>query len=194
MEVKKQQTRYHLHGDGQLTLMKAVEMKKEFEKLEEPYERNGKKYIMKWRIGKTTSRQLVIDIDDNDVKNFRSVMDNLHSLFPNDTFIKIKTMHGYQIIDQKEWGFAFKNLKVLNVLMEDTEIAQYREQLLNFLQNCRTEGQLKGFFNAEFEKSGLCVPIGKIDYLYNVLGVANGKYTLRISPKQIGDKWEILSD
>lgn len=198
----REQTRFHLNrgidvnnlpeDKRKLQLSKAVEMIKELQPLEQI--ENGQK--AEWRIGKTTESILIVDIDNHDEKNLARVLANLHSLF-NERYTTIKTLHGYQIIgtERSRADFEYKNLCVLDVDIERYHyvMQEYKEKLLSYLESFRNSGiPIKGNFNKAFEETDFCNPIGEIDYLYNILGIEKGFYTIRLTKKSKNDKWEMI--
>ncbi len=187
----KEITRYHLKtAKSQNSLGKAREWTQELQKMERPYQKDGKWYIKHWRIGITTPSNLVIDIDNHNENELKTIQENLKILFPKDDFVTLKTLNGYQIIDKAadKVSFQFKNLKVLNKDLNNNDpekVISYREQLIELFDNGED-------FNEDFSKSELFNPIGTFDYLYNCLGVMNGYYSLRLTKKSKNDNWEVI--
>ncbi len=186
----KEITRYHLKTEkSKNSLGKAFEWMQELNKMEKPFQKDGKLYIHHWRIGITTPSNLILDIDNHDERNLKLTLDNLKILFPYDVFVTLKTLNGFQIIDtiEDKASFQFKNLKVLNKdLSNDPEKAiAYREQLVELFDKGED-------FNVDFKKSALFNPVGSFDYLYNALGTINGYYSLRLTKKRKEDKWEVI--
>ena len=197
---RKEASRFMLRGGKtEQKKAKAIQMMNELNTLEEPYERDGKKYKIVQRMGITTERQLIIDIDNHDEANLAGVEGSLQFCFPGEEYLKIKTLNGCQIIfkSAEKFSFKYKHLKVLNVTLDRNHdaIFQFEKDLTTFLEKFRKKYPKppKGLFNIQLRASGLINPVGDIDYLYNVLAVVVGHSTIRISPKKEGDKWEVIS-
>ncbi len=201
---KNEQTRIHLNKGVDMNtltreqripcLLKAMEQRKEYQELEKPYKIKGLRYKNQWLIGKTTDSILIIDIDNHDENSLKNIRKALTELFPSERFITFKTFHGYQIFstDKSKADFEYKNLKVLNVDLkrEYEDIQKYKKELLEYLNNFRkSDIPLKGNFDNYFEKTMLCRnAIGSMDYLFNILGIEKGFYTIRLTRKGNNDK------
>lgn len=161
-----------------------------------------------WRVGKNTSRQLIVETDNSSKENLALIINHLNKLFGY-KFNAIKTLHGFHIIgehlypniiDQQthkekasiDWYKA--NTKVLNNSISGTlESFEYGNKILEMdkeLRQYQDCGNYKELFTASLKNSGLLNCIGDIDILYTILSIKYGKSTLRISKKQPHDKYE----
>lgn len=195
----KEATRFMLPDKSQNSFMKAFEMSGELNKLEVP--ENGK--IMKWRVGITTDTQLVVDIDNHDEANFKNVLWNLKTIFPDDKFIAWNTLHGeakhhYQIVskEKSKADFIFKHLKVLDMKLEREyfEMRAFKNALINRLNDYReNRDKSKPWqFNNVLRESGLINPVGDIDFSYNVIAVEKERSSIRLTNKTDADRWEVI--
>lgn len=182
------------------SMAKAYAMMRELNDIEFP--ENGK--INRWRVGKTTETQLIIDIDNQSQENLYSIYKNLKLLFPDEAFTVVKTSHnnpekfGFQIIgnNKSKADFVYKHLKVLktDLIKDHDPVYIFLHELEKFLTEFRklNPEPRKNQFNEELIKSGLIKPIGDIDYLYNVLAALNGKVSIRLTKKEESDRWEVV--
>lgn len=197
---KKEPTRIILKG-GKTPgrMVKAYEMMDELNKIEQPYLKNGKQKILRHRVGLTTDCQLIIDIDNHNETALKGIIEVLVFFFP-DEYVTVKTLNGYQIISKtkEKSSFEWKNIKILNTKIEREHdaIYKYKEKLIKFLADYRVANPNppKTLFNEKLKASGLINPIGDFDFLYNVLGILNGHYSIRLTPKVQNDKWIDLSE
>lgn len=192
---RKEPTRFIIKGGkNPNNLCKAFEMMQELNKIEQPYEKDGKKKIIKHRVGLTTDSQLIIDIDNHDLIHETRLVNRLKELFPGE-YLEVRTLNGFQIIskEKSKSSYEYKNLKVLrqDLPQEYNAITGLRNALEKFLQQFRDEypNPPKNLFNEHLKDSGLINPVGEFDYLYNVLAAINGHASIRITEKKEGDKW-----
>jgi len=103
-------------------------------KAEKPHIRpDGKVDIQEWRVGKTFSNKVVIDIDNLDKNNLNDVKTFYEDIL-NIKFTTIQTGGGYWLISDKtyedigEW--VFNMCKILQPALNPSELKVYRDGLL----------------------------------------------------------------
>jgi hypothetical protein len=149
--------------------------------------------VLNWRVGKTFSNRLVIDIDDLSMDNLRYVVgcyeDILHT-----NFRVIKTGNGYWIIALNECRthneFLYHHCKVLNPSLPESGAAAFIDDLNRLDININGDW-IKAPREVILALPGVG-PKGNIDIMFTLLSIKRGQSTLRISKKTPTDKIELV--
>ena len=146
--------------------------------------------VLVWRVGKTFSNRVVIEIDDSSLENVRYVS-KCYEIILQTKFEAIRTNKGFWLISQKfvtKEEFVFQHAKILNPSLQRNELKSF----------------LKTLDDADYDKQGNFVkcspagilaipgvnPRGNIDILFTLLSIKREQSTLRISKKHKNDKIE----
>lgn len=156
----------------------------------------GEYYIRNvYRVGKNTSKQLIVETDNQDIENAKLIKNHFESFFQYE-FSLIKTAHGYHIIGEKcydniqDWLYA--NCCVLSPHLQKCCMGAYIKQIIDLDTKMRKNysQDFKNLFIEEIKSSKLYAGVGDFDILYTVLSIKYKKATLRISKKQKNDNYE----
>jgi len=147
--------------------------------------------VLVWRVGKTFSNRLVIDMDSHDRLNLVRVV-NAYEGILGVQFRIIKTHAGYWLISKQECAnkqeFVFQNCKVLCPEITPERVDGFLNLLFaidydsigNFVK--ASEGMIRDVPGVK--------PIGVFDIRFNFLSIKREQSTLRISKKRPDEKIE----
>lgn len=145
--------------------------------------------VLVWRVGRTFSNRLVIDIDDKSVENLRFVC-RCYEIILQTKFKAIETNGGYWLIAENKCDtkkdFVYQHCKVLNPSITRNEVCSFVEQLYEI--DYDIDGNfVKASSERIFSIPGVN-PRGNIDIRFNFLSIKREQSTLRISQKQKDEK------
>ena len=144
-----------------------------------------------WRVGKTTSSQVILETDNTSPGNAGRLYRFLCDLIPEDIFTVVKTTHGYHFVGSRQytynrWQYINCMLLYNDLSADDTDV--YIKDIQKFDHGYTKDEFNNGFRDSEFFNSTEC----DFDIMYTYCSIRYGKSTLRITEKYTGDNYEII--
>lgn len=147
--------------------------------------------VLVWRVGRTFSNRLVIDVDGADLGNLKDVKEFYENLL-NLKFRALKTNKGFWLISERKYDtlleWKFDHCRILLPGLTKSGMNRFIQRLADL-----DKDEFGNFRKAtESEIRAVCNCHGKFDIYFNLLSIKREQSTLRVSKKRKMDKVSLV--
>lgn len=143
--------------------------------------------VLVWRVGRTFSNRLVIDVDGKNVDNLKDVKEFYENLL-NLKFRALETNKGFWLLSEKKYDsieeWKFDHCRVLLPGLTKAGMNRFIQRLHNL--DLDEFGQFRKA--TEQDIRAICNCHGDFDIYFNLLSIKREQSTLRVSKKRKDDK------
>lgn len=151
-----------------------------------------------WRVAKSVSHHIIFDLDDENLENLKKVITAYESIFQYH-FRIIKSFSGFHLISEKRYDndldWQYDTCRVLYPILEKKDLQRFIDKIGAFVKEENERQRVFGLDRKEFldsiskkfKESGLFCGCGEFDIYFCLSVIQRGKYSLRISKKDIKD-------